>query len=176
MVHEVYTSCVSEAHLPSAGQRSELGYGLLLDSAICVVLPPVHPNILLTPRVHPRSRASIVVDKVRAPFWRPPLFPARGELAGARTSSTSMHHSAVLSILLSTCLLLLLLKRGGVGTSTILWKSSVLVPLALYLCGRLSLSSSISRGTWSGPARGTGIVVDIVCSTHTIFATLPPSG
>ena len=75
MIHKVNASRVSEPHLPSTRQGTELGNGLLLDGAVRVVLSTVHADILLAPRVDPGRSARVVVDEVRPPFRGKPLLP-----------------------------------------------------------------------------------------------------
>ncbi len=92
VVDKVDTSRVGEAHLPAAGERAQLGDGLLLDGAVGTVLAAVHADVLLAPGIDPGGGSGVVIDEVGAALGSPPLFPAGRKLAGARGRRARVHH------------------------------------------------------------------------------------
>lgn len=93
VVDKVNTCSVSKAHFPTAGERTQLGDWLLLNSAVSIVLPAVHPDVLLSPWIDPGRGPGVVVDKVRPSFGGKSLLPARREFARAGARRTGVHHS-----------------------------------------------------------------------------------
>jgi hypothetical protein len=94
VVDKVHSRSVSEAHFPTARERSQLRHGLLLDSGVIStsVLPTVHPNVLLPSRVDPCGCASVMVNKVCATLRGVSLLPACWKLAGTCGGRTCSHH------------------------------------------------------------------------------------
>lgn len=68
MVDKVHTRGIRKTHFPSAGQGSQLGDWLLLDSSVVgagvLVLTINHTDVLLASWVHPGCRTGVVVDKI----------------------------------------------------------------------------------------------------------------
>lgn len=152
----------------------------MLDTAVGVALPSVHPNVLLAPRVDPCSRPGVVVDEIRSALGRPSLLPSWRKLSCPRAGSPRiMHHRA------SCCCCggrwggcLLGRQRRRVRTGAVLGQRSVLMSLALDLRGRLRNTgfSSPRRTGWPIPACCPSIVVDIIGSAQIVLPAFPTSG
>ena len=93
VVHKVYSGCVGEAHFPSGRQRPKLRDGLLLDCASVGGLTTVHPNVLLSARIHPCCRSRVVINKVWPALGGMPLLPTRWELSCSSSSRSCRHHA-----------------------------------------------------------------------------------
>ena len=76
VVDKVHSGRVSQTHFPSTRQGAELGNGLLLD-ALGSRRSSIHPDVLLSARIHPGSGAGVVVDKVNPAFRSMSLLPSR---------------------------------------------------------------------------------------------------
>ena len=68
-----------------------MGNGLLLD-ALGSRRSSIHPDVLLSARIHPGSGAGVVVDKVNPAFRSMSLLPSRWEVAGASCGCARGHH------------------------------------------------------------------------------------
>lgn len=145
-------------------------HGLLLDSATGIVLAPVHPDVLLPPRIHPRRSPGVVVDKVRPSLGREPLLPPGWQLAGPGARSPRVHHCLRIRVLRR----LLGLQCRGARTCPIFRQRPVLMPLSLNLC-RLFLPRRIDRAARAGPVptRCPRIMVNVVSAAQVVLPALP---
>ncbi len=179
MVDKVYSGCVGESHLPAARQRAKLRYWLLLNLTVCVVLTAVESNILLATGVDPGRRTGIVVDEVWAALGSPALLPERWQLATSGACSPSVHHGSGIASRSSSrwrgaAAGRARLHGGRAATGTVFGQGSVLVSGSFGLSGFVAAFPG-TVGSRAVPARGSSVVVDIVCSSKVILTPLPPS-
>jgi hypothetical protein len=83
VVHKIDSRRRRQPHLPPRRERPELRNRLRLQRRVLPVRAH-HAYDRLPPRIHPRRRARVVVDVVRPPLGRIPLFPPRGQRTGPR--------------------------------------------------------------------------------------------
>lgn len=96
VVDEIYASSVGKTHLPAAGKRTQLGYGLLLNGGVvratCGLSLAVHADVLLPTRIDPCCRARVVVHEVGPSLGRHSSFPAWRKLPCACSGGSRRHH------------------------------------------------------------------------------------
>jgi hypothetical protein len=158
VVNEVHSGSVGEAHLPTAGQGSELRNRLLLNGSVVTtsVLSTVHPNVLLPSRVDPCGCSSVVVDKVCPTFGCVSLLPACWKFASTGGSSAGSHHLGSSSLIHRVrCLRRRVTVRGWrVGTCPVFRQYTCLMSLSLHILLLLHLApllASIVVGGRSDP-------------------------
>lgn len=170
VIDKVDSCSRGQTHLPSRRERTELTDGLRLDRQVALAGSD-DPDELLSSRVHPGGRSSVVVHKVWSTLGSESLFPASGQRSSSGGSRVAV----------------------GTGNSTrrpsrcsrsrpLLWSNiqhvisqSSLVVSSSSFTGRCSLSSIVGDliVARSVPGSRSGVVVDIVLTTQMIDSSFP---
>jgi hypothetical protein len=181
VVDEIDTSGRGETHLPAGRQRAELADRLGLDGQV-VTAGAEDAQDLLSARIDPCRRTSVVVDKVRPAFGCETLLPASRKRSAAsrrRRARTPVRvgRGGGLACLVGGAFARCLSGAFASGTEEIVCGDSCVVPGPLSNLG-IGLVGGIDRRLAGRPRPSgrSGVVIDVIGPAEMVDSAFPPLG